>query len=288
MRPLIRFVFSCSLLFAAACGNRPPTPPGGGQDAGPATILPTDGQLPCAAANLVVTHCASCHGVAPAGNATFSLVRRPDFTAMSALDATMSIGQRALVRMKATVAPMPPVGNPSVTPDEIAAFEAWVTAGMPAGTCAAPTVQTVCTSGNSWTRGLDGNPSMYPGYACISCHAGRNFLGQNPSGASQPEESYTFAGTIYPTFHETDACDGVTPTGAVVEIVDSSGAVALTLKPNSVGNFHSSATVSMPYTARVRANGLVREMTTRQTDGDCNTCHTAGGLTGAPGRIVTP
>ena len=43
-----------------------------------------------------------------------------------------------------------------------------------------------------------------------------------------------------------------------------------------------------PYTAKVLFGGRVREMIERQTDGDCNGCHTEDGAKDAPGRIVLP
>ena len=129
---------------------------------------------------------------------------------------------------------------------------------------------------------------MLPGYACRSCHLGRNFLGQNPGGASQPEEAFSFSGTLYPGFHEADGCNAAPPATAVIEILDNAGVVALTLRPNPVGNFYSNVAIPLPYTARVNVNGAMRVMTTPQTEGDCNTCHTESGLSGAPGRIVSP
>lgn len=283
---MIRSASILLLVFSASCGVTPDGPPNGG-----APLLPADGELPCEAANLVVTHCLSCHGATPAGGATFSLIRRSDFTVSSPIEPTQTIGQRAVTRMKAVVAPMPPAPAAPAAPTAISAFDSWVTAGMPAGACATPTIQTTCTSNASWAGGLDGSQRMFPGLACRSCHLGQNFLGQNPRGVSQPEEAYVFSGTLYPGFHEANSCNGISPTGAVIEILDNTGAVAFRLTPNSVGNFHSSRSggaVGLPYTARVNVNGAIRAMATKQTDGDCNTCHTEAGLNGAPGRIVSP
>jgi hypothetical protein len=59
---------------------------------------------------------------------------------------------------------------------------------------------------------------------------------------------------------------------------------------NGSGNFYSAidAGVLLPFTARVTYNGQTNIMTTPQTDGDCNTCHTEQGLNSAPGRILWP
>ena len=44
----------------------------------------------------------------------------------------------------------------------------------------------------------------------------------------------------------------------------------------------------MPFTAKVTHQGRERAMTTTQTSGDCNGCHTQAGANGAPGRITLP
>jgi hypothetical protein len=133
---------------------------------------------------------------------------------------------------------------------------------------AAPT----CTSGTYYTSGA-GSSTMHPGEACIACHAQQN--GQAPT--------FTLAGTVYPTGHEPDDCDGL---GGVAQVVvtDSNGAV-YTLTPNAVGNFYTTVPVAFPITAQVVEGGSQRDMTTPQTLGDCNGCHTQSGSNGAPGRI---
>jgi hypothetical protein len=133
---------------------------------------------------------------------------------------------------------------------------------------AAPT----CTSGTYYTAGA-GSPTMHPGDACIACHAQQN--GEAPT--------FTIAGTVYPTGHEPDDCDGLSGTAQVI-VTDSAGAV-YTLTPNSAGNFYTTVAVAFPITAQVVESGSQRDMTTAQTDGDCNGCHTQSGSNGAPGRI---
>jgi hypothetical protein len=149
-----------------------------------------------------------------------------------------------------------------------------------------------CASGQRWTAGTSESELMNPGFACRSCHLGQNFQGQNPSGVREPDKAFFFMGTAYGAPHEADLCaaDAV-PSDAVVEILDADGGVQVTMQINAAGNFRSrstSAGVTMPYRARVRASGKTNVMSTPQTEGDCNTCHTAAGANGAPGRILIP
>ena len=57
---------------------------------------------------------------------------------------------------------------------------------------------------------------------------------------------------------------------------------------NAAATSATTTTIQLPYTARVVANGKVSAMTTPQTNGDCNSCHTQRGDNVAPGRILLP
>ncbi len=70
-------------------------------------------------------------------------------------------------------------------------------------------------------------------------------------------------------------------------ITDAKG-IDYTLARNSVGNFTSSAAISMPYHAKVVRGSNERVMVEAQTVGDCDTCHTTSGANAAPGRIMLP
>jgi hypothetical protein len=140
----------------------------------------------------------------------------------------------------------------------------------------------ICTSNRVWSSGNHGSASMNPGLACISCHA----RGQGPR--------YALAGTLYPTAHEPDLCDGVSggTNGAEVVIVGGNG-LSITLTPNAAGNFFFSGNVATPYQAKVVYMGRERAMVEPQTSGDCNNCHTQdgtmpSGTLKAPGRILLP
>jgi hypothetical protein len=120
---------------------------------------------------------------------------------------------------------------------------------------------------------------MTPGRACIACHSG-------PVGDEGPR--FLFLGTVYPTAHEPDDCNGVG--GVQIEITDANGVVQ-TVTARSSGNFYAAgdpADLRFPITARVLRGTKVLPMVTPITTGDCNTCHTQEGKEGAPGRIILP
>ena len=137
---------------------------------------------------------------------------------------------------------------------------------------------TVCTSGTNWTRGDRGSSLMHPGGACITCHDQRN---QAPS--------FTIAGTVFPTAHEPDDCNGAsgTTSGAQIVITDANGKITK-IAVNSVGSFYLQGSVALPFRAKVVVGTRERAMFASQKSGDCNSCHTEKGENSAPGRIVLP
>lgn len=254
-----------------------------------------DGQIastefPCEVAN-VLAACWGCHSNPPRGGAPIALTTLANLEAPSAVTPTMSVGQRAVIRMQDAARPMPPVGNPRPASAGIDAFAAWVASGMPPGSCdgvappppgdAGP-ADTICSSGEKFPVQFDdGSPDMNPGLPCRACHLVR-----------EPEEARFFMGTAYPTLHEEDRCFSMVPTGTRVEIIDANGNVAVTMPVRRRGNFFSSsrnANIVLPFTARVVSpSGAITQMTTPQMTGDCNGCHTEQGANGAPGRILFP
>ena len=134
---------------------------------------------------------------------------------------------------------------------------------------------TTCSTGSYWWGGDIGSDSMRPGGMCIDCH----------SGNGGPD--YTFAGTVMGGYNDANECRGVP--SVTIEILDASGNVALTMETNGAGNFSTeNRGVEMPYSARVRYDGRVREMLTQTYNGDCDDCHSETGSEDAPGRIVLP
>ncbi|HEU4729065.1 MAG TPA: hypothetical protein VFT22_14270 [Kofleriaceae bacterium] len=250
-------------LLLTACGN----------DLGYGTSSANSG-LPCDVQALLSDRCQGCHGAQLAGGAPVHLMSYDDLVATDPTGVT--IAQRCLERMKSTSAQMPPSPASAATPDEIAMFEAWISAGAPPGDCTAGGGfggPAVCTSGNTWTGGNEESPLMHPGRACISCHAG----GEGPR--------FRIAGTVYPTGHEPDDCFGAT--SATVEITDATGHVT-TLPVNSAGNFFTQNAIAFPIQVAVVANGMRRAMAGSPPNGDCNSCHTRDGANMAPGRIALP
>ncbi len=191
----------------------------------------------------------------------------------------MTEAELAVQRMQATMLPMPPYG-PAPSAADVQVLQDWITAGTPSGTCSvddpfasAPT----CSTGDTWNLGSWGSPQMHPGVACGSCHGVRT-------------RGFDMAGTVYASAHEPDDCMGgpIGGAGARVVITDANG-MTYTLPVNAAGNFYlSGQSPALPYTAKVVFGSGERAMLTPQSNGDCNSCHTQSGATGAPGRIILP
>ena len=286
-------VLAATLLTLSGCYSGRATPWGPpGSDGGGGYHWTSDGGgsaaavgVPCNVTSILRTSCWGCHPSA----AQPAMVSYADLTGPSSVPG-QSVLDRCLARMTAASGTMPPAPRAPVSAGDIAILQAWAAAGAPMETCtedggapfdAGPNpydTPTVCTSGASWS-GYTANQNMAPGQACNQCHS----AGDGPS--------YRIAGTVYPTAHEPDACNGANGTGvdgAVVVITGANG-TEYRLPTNSVGNFGSSTRgLVMPYTARVEYQGRTREMIAAQTNGDCNLCHTLAGTSGAPGRVMLP
>jgi hypothetical protein len=232
------------------------------------------GSLPCGVAVVVARNCASCHGSPPTQNAPMTLLSRADFMKPFAGDASITLAQRSLLRMRATVGVMPPSGPASDA--DIATFAAWVEAGALPGSCtqAPPPAPTTCDTARHWTSGNRSAELMNPGEACVACHV-----------RERVNEIFTASGTVYTDLHADPLCIGSAK--GTVEIIGADGAV-VSLPVNASGNFATFAPFKKPYTARVKMGTKVRTMSSPQMNGDCNICHTVQGTEGAPGRIIWP
>ena len=278
---------------SSAKGGAPSTvgmPSGSGaQAAGSAT----GSGLPCDVHTFIAAKCQACHSVKPPG----ALFTASDFAAQSTLDPSKTIAQLALQRIQTTSASrMPPTGLAAATPEEIAAFKAWVDAGAPSTACGpAPTNGTdpangatpamdpppnpyatpvMCSSGSTWRSGE--GLTMRPGEACINCHS----RDEGPV--------FSIAGTVYPTAHEPNDCNGADPSAAARVVITDKNGQEFTVQVNAAGNFSLRANIAFPFRAKVVAGGKERAMLTAQSSGDCNACHTQNGANNAPGRIMLP
>lgn len=294
-------------------GHQPPGSAGGGDAAGSsvgggggASGGPVGSDLPCDVALLLARQCTSCHGTTLSGGAPFAMVSRADL--LREVAPGSSVASRSLARMRLTSAPMPPSPFPPPAATDIAVLEQWVANGAPAGECtqalpdAGPPALT-CQTQSTWTQGNLASGDMNPGWACQACHRGQNVHGQNPAlDAADAERAYLFMGTVFPGLNERDLCNAGLSGPVEIEITGANGQrITRMVARNGSGNFFSDgeaprsdrllllgATVSLPYTATVRANGRVVQMRTPQMNGDCNACHTERGFDSAPGRVVTP
>jgi hypothetical protein len=139
-----------------------------------------------------------------------------------------------------------------------------------------------CTSQSSWTAGLAGSADMTPGRACIDCHE---------KTMKARAVVYTAAGTIFPGANDPDDCNGIDGVGSAVAFTTPNGAEFMPrLIVNRVGNFFTEN--AMPTSYRVKIISAGREIAMQGLlgpgDGDCNTCHSAKGTSGARGRLMKP
>jgi len=267
-----------------------PADPDAPVDPGPG---PAPTGLPCDVANVLSAKCTSCHGDPLTESAPFSILSYDDLASPSPKDKSQTVAERSIARMQDNSSPMPPSPHPLATAEEIATLQAWVDAGMPKGTCEPPAgddaggpkdtgpspydTPVKCTSGSTWLFGDFKSASMHPGVACIACHA-------KHGGAPK----FVAAGTVYPTAHEPNDCNGKVPSGTTVVLTGADGKSVTLSVSGSSGNFSYQGTLVRPYKAKVISGGKTRTMSAAQTDGDCNGCHTQSGIKDAPGRIMLP
>jgi cytochrome c553 len=253
----------------------------GGSAGGATECLPAD------VTDVLARNCWACHGVVPAGGAPTSLVTLADLE--KAAPANGTYAQDSLVKVQDGT--MPPGGG--VSSADVATLSTWVNGGAPGVACESGTgdagagdsgsggaggdpydTPSTCTSGTKWTSGNQGSKQMNPGKACIQCHD------------QQGGPGYPIAGTVYPTAHEPDLCNGAT--GITVVVEDASHKQAFTMTTNTAGNFYANTQPPAGFHVKVTANGMERAMSATPATGDCNTCHTETGTNSAPGRIMAP
>jgi mono/diheme cytochrome c family protein len=256
----------------------------GNQPADPSMVT----GVPCDVAQVLAKDCASCHGAQPSGGAPNSMMSYDDLLAMSQNDPSMTIADMSIERMQDAKTPMPPDGAKA---DDLAILQSWIAAGMPRSTKACDATpgmsfydtDPTCSSKASWSdQGRVSLKLMRPGEACVACH--------------EKERGPTLfaGGTVYKTAHEPDNCYGETGVKVVITGADK---IDRTFTVNGSGNFYFPAAIPTPYTAKVvSADGTrSRIMKGKQTNGDCNLCHTEAGARlpndkqpSAPGRVMAP
>jgi hypothetical protein len=124
---------------------------------------------------------------------------------------------------------------------------------------------------------------MLPGHTCSECHAR-----SNAASGEGDAPLFGFAGTLFPSSHEPDDCLGSGADGALFTVTGADG-VSFSSTVNASGNFFvETSALVLPFTAKVSFDGRERRMAVAQYDGECNGCHSAEGIKGAPGRILLP
>lgn len=299
-------LFASALAFAAitACYTGPSAndgflPTGVPQEPATDESATDPSGLPCDVAKLIADNCTSCHGTNLYDGAKTSLLTRAEL--MSELDGEV-IASIALERMKDDAKPMPP--DKPLAADQIAILEDWIAQGMPAGSCGEPAtsaappadVATTCTSGTHWTRGTHESKLMKPGGKCIQCHTtGKTTSDHDDDDDDKKKKDdddddgelgplFYFAGTVYPSAHDEDDCNGSDATATTSVVLTGADGQVLTLPINAAGNFYTKKNLVMPVTAKVVSAAGTRKMKAPVEDGDCNGCHTA--TSASPGRIV--
>lgn len=272
--------------------------------------------LPCDVDGLIRTRCASCHSPSTLPHRPISLLSYEELLLPSASMPSQTYAQRAALLLESGM--MPPTA--ALPAAEVQVFSNWIRAGAPSGDCSqdagaqdAGTVVdahaelpeaaiadattgdaaiieagtgaaggTHCTSGNYWRNGEIRSPLMHPGRACIACHtAGTGFLNL------QHGPSFSAAGTVYPTAHEPDDCNGASSSDIKILIVDAN-AQRLTLTPNGAGNFTTLTRYASPFHAEIQYQGRSRAALMPHQNGDCNVCHNERGAQGTAGRLTLP
>ncbi len=135
-----------------------------------------DSGLPCAIADLVARHCASCHGQTPLFGAPMSLTRYSDWAALSPDGSGQPVYADVEQRVHADVGQMPPPPNTPLSADELATLDAWIAGGAPSMDCKSapatdggmPPVTLSCTPDRHLvpTTPIELSPSMTDDYFC--------------------------------------------------------------------------------------------------------------------------
>jgi cytochrome c553 len=116
-------------------------------------------------------------------------------------------------------------------------------------------------------------PTMLPGRVCMDCH----------QKDGEALTTFTAAGTVYGS--PMGACNEPGLAGVLVEILDAEGDVQTSATTNEVGNFYTSAALTLPMRVRLSKDDKTAVMTSTQAIAACATCHQSEPQAGAPGRV---
>ncbi|MCS6912700.1 MAG: hypothetical protein RMK29_17935 [Myxococcales bacterium] len=116
---------------------------------------------------------------------------------------------------------------------------------------------------------------MLPGRICQQCHT---------RGGQGYRFKWTASGTVF--VDPRVPCNTGGLEGVTVEIFDTNGQLQVALVTNEVGNFFTDIPIAFPIRARIRRDGIVREMRTPALQGSCASCHQKEPKNGAPGPIA--
>ena len=94
---------------------------------------PVTSDLPCDIQQVLETNCWKCHNNPPNWGAPMSLVTQADFLAMGTVTTTSVVRDLAKTRINAATSPMPPLTEPAMNADDLAALNQWLDAGTPLG-----------------------------------------------------------------------------------------------------------------------------------------------------------
>ncbi|RLB50398.1 MAG: hypothetical protein DRJ42_18930 [Deltaproteobacteria bacterium] len=187
---------SIALLLTSACdgdGDPGPTDSGVPTDAPPGTDTGTGvvaGDVPCEVADILADRCNGCHADTPRYGAPMPLTSHAALHAATVSDLSTSVYEMMGRRIHDTSQPMPPTTSTPLSPDEVAALDAYVAAMGPAR-----------PAGDSCEAAPDAGvmPPPQVGPEHLPCTPTHTFLAHGPS-TDAPFEVPATASNLYQCF----------------------------------------------------------------------------------------
>jgi hypothetical protein len=129
---------------------------GGGGNGGGAGGAATAGQLPCDVADVLGSHCTTCHAASPKYGAPMPLVTYADLMAPGVSDPSKHVYELVENRIHDEIRPMPPAPNARLGASDTQTLDAWIGAGAPAAT------DSTCGAGGGGQSGSGGSGGAAP------------------------------------------------------------------------------------------------------------------------------